>query len=82
LQTLNAGGSLFGMAAAVHPQIIADGANHHVTGVQADADLNRNSVPTMDAFGVLLDRRLHPQRGVTRAYGVILVCDRRAEDRH
>ena len=36
----------------------------------------------LDLVRVLLDRLLHPERGVAGAHGVVLVGERRAEERH
>ena len=57
-------------------------AHHDLAGVEADADLDRHAVRAADLLGVLLHRLLHPQRGVAGAHGVILVGERRAEQRH
>ena len=66
----------------VHPQIRADGPHEHVARVQPDADLDGEAVSAAHAVGVLLHRLLHPQRRVARAHGVVLVGQRRAEQRH
>ena len=66
----------------VHVQIRPDGAHHHLAGVEPDADLDRHSVRAEHTLRVLRDRLLHPQRRVARPHRVILVRERRAEQRH
>ena len=44
--------------------------------------LDRHPMRASHALGVLLDRLLHPQRRVAGAHGVVLVGERRAEERH
>jgi hypothetical protein len=66
----------------VHAQVVADGTDHHVAGIQADTDLDHYALRPVDMLGMLLDFRLHAKRRVAGAHGVILVRDRRAEDRH
>ena len=66
----------------VHAQVAADRAHHHLAGVQPDADLDRHALGAPHLLGVLLDGLLHAQRGVAGADGVVLVGERRAEQRH
>ena len=66
----------------VHVEIRPDRPNHHVTRVQTHADLDGHPETAKHALGVPLHRLLHPQRGVTGPHGVILVGQRRAEQRH
>ena len=60
----------------------ADGPNDHLTGVQADADADRDAVLPANILRVPLHRLLHPERGVARADRVVLVGERSAEERH
>ncbi len=66
----------------VHVQIGPDGAHHDLPGVEPDADLDHGRVSASHLVRVLLHALLHPERRVARAYGVILVGERRAEQRH
>ena len=66
----------------VHVQIAADGADHHLPGVQPDADLDGDPVGALDLLGVPLDRLLHPEGGVAGPHRVILVGHRRPEQGH
>ena len=81
---LHAGGQVCGLTdrRVVHPQIRPDGAHDHLAGVEPDADLDRYAVRAEDSLRVLRDRLLHPQRRVARPHRVILVRERRAEERH
>ena len=66
----------------VHVQIRPDGADDHLAGVEPHADLDGHPVRAEDTLRVLRDRLLHPQRRVARPHGVVLVGERRAEERH
>ena len=66
----------------VHVQIGPDGADDHLAGVEPHADLDGHPVRAEDTLRVLRDRLLHPQRRVARPHGVVLVGERRAEERH
>ena len=66
----------------VHVQIRADGADDDLAGVEAHADLDGHPVRAEDSLRVLRDRLLHPESGVAGAHGVVLVGERRAEERH
>ena len=66
----------------VHLQIAAHRADHHVAGVDPDADLNLGAVGAPHVLRVAADRLLHAQGRVARAHGVVLVGKRRAEERH
>ena len=66
----------------VHVQIAADGAYHDLTGVEADADLHVHAVSPAGDLGVALDPLLHAQRRVAGPHRVVLVGERRAEERH
>ena len=66
----------------VHVQVAADGADDHLAGVHADPDVQRHARGPVDLLGVSFDRFLHSQCGVARPHGVVLVGQRRAEERH
>jgi hypothetical protein len=66
----------------VHVEVAPDGADDHVAGVRADSDVQRHARGSVYLLGVPFHRFLHPQRGVTRPYGVILVGERGTEERH
>ena len=66
----------------VHAQVAADRAHDHLARVEADADLGARSVAAPRGIGVAGDARLHPERGVTGADGVILLGERSPEERH
>src|SRR5262249_42706531 len=59
-----------------HAQIASHRANHHLAGVDPDSDLYEYTFAPPHFIGVALHGLLHAQRGVTRAYGVILVSER------
>ena len=66
----------------VHVEIGADGPNHHLAGVQAHPDADRDAVIPTYALGIPLHRLLHPQGGVARPHRVVFVRERRAEQCH
>ena len=66
----------------VHPQIAPDRPDHHLAGVDADSNLEKDTVSPPDLLGVSANGGLHVERRVARADGVVLVGDRRAEERH
>jgi hypothetical protein len=66
----------------VHVQIAADGAHDNLARVEPDPDLDVDAVGATSLLRVMLDQLLHTQRGVARPYGVVLVRERRAEQRH
>ncbi len=78
------GGQMRGLAdrGVVHVQVAADGAHDHLAGVQADAHSRLDAEVPARILGVAAHRRLQIERGVARAHGVILVGERRAEQRH
>src|ERR671918_1968256 len=55
----------------IHVQIISDGANNYFTGVQADTNLNRDPVCTLNFSRLAFHRFLHPKRRVARSHRVI-----------
>ena len=66
----------------VHTQIATDRPHDHFTGVQADPNVDRDTLDPAHAVAVAPHRFLHPQRGVTGTNGVIFVRQRRTEQRH
>src|SRR5207244_889018 len=66
----------------VHVQIAVYGADDDLARVEPDADLHIDALAPAQLVGIPADRLLHAQRRVARAHRVILVGDRRAEERH
>ncbi len=69
-------------AGVVHAEIAPDRAHDHLAGIEADADLDLDAVVPANLGRVAADGLLHGERGVAGADGVILVSQRRAEQRH
>ena len=78
---LHAGRERHGLAdcCIVHTKIVADGAYHHLAGIEPDADLDLSF--TWQPGVRPKDRRVHGQRGIAGACRVILVGNRRSEQR-
>ncbi len=66
----------------VHAEIAAYGADDHLPRVQADADVGAHGLRPPERLGVAGHGLLHLERRVAGAHGVVLVGDRRAEQRH
>jgi hypothetical protein len=66
----------------IHVQVVADRADHHLSRVQPHSDLDEHALGPSHGLGVLRYRFLHPERRVARAHRVILMGQRRAEQRH
>jgi hypothetical protein len=66
----------------VHPQVAADGADHHLARVQADSGLDHGTVIPPDLFRIATNGRLHVEGRIATADGVILVGQGRAEEGH
>jgi hypothetical protein len=66
----------------VRVQVAADGAHHHVAGVQPDPDLDIEPFASTELVTVSADCRLHPERWVAGAHRVVFVRQRRPEQRH
>jgi hypothetical protein len=83
-QLLQARGQMRGLPdrRVVHPQIAADGAHDHLARVQADADLDHDTVTPPYLLGIATNRRLHLEGGVACPHGMILVGHRRPEEGH
>jgi hypothetical protein len=66
----------------VHAEVAANRADDDFTRVEADANVDRQALGTLDILGVRLHGLLHAERRVAGPDGVILVGKRRAEQRH
>jgi hypothetical protein len=66
----------------VHAEIAANGADHDLTRVQANADRERDPGRAAHLPGMPLHRLLHPEGSVAGPNGVILVGQRRPEEGH
>jgi hypothetical protein len=66
----------------VHAEVRADGPHHNLARVEPDADGDGHTRRASHLGGVAADRLLHPQRGVARAHGMVLVGEGSAEQRH
>ena len=66
----------------VHVQVAADGADDDLARVQTDTDLHLDAMGAPDRFAIALHRLLHAERGVAGAHRMVLVGQRRAEERH
>ena len=66
----------------VHAEVRADGPDDHLAGVEPDPDLHIDPVGSADLLGVPAHGGLHVEGGVAGPDGVILVGQRRAEERH
>jgi hypothetical protein len=83
-ELLHTGREMGGLAhgGVVHAEIAADRPHHDLSRVDADADLNLHALLAAKLIRVAPPGVLHPERGVARPHRVILVCQRRAEQRH
>jgi hypothetical protein len=81
---LHPGGEMGGLADSgiVHVEIAPDRPDDDFTGVQADPNVERYPVAFLDLLRVLRDCLLHPQSRVASAYCMVLLGERRAEERH
>ncbi len=61
---------------------LADRAHHDVAGVEADADLHLHALRAAQLLRVAPHAVLHPEGGIAGPHGVVLVGERRAEERH
>jgi hypothetical protein len=60
-------------------QVVADGAHHHLAGIQADPDLHLDPMRVAELFSVASDGLLHGQGCVTGSYRVVLMRERGAK---
>ena len=65
----------------VHAQVVADLADHHFARVEAHAD-GELEAAALERARIGAELLLHAERGVARAPGMVLVRDRRPEQRH
>ena len=63
-------------------EVAPDRAHDHFSRVEPDTDVDGKAERAVDLLGVPFHRLLHPERGIARADGVVLVGKRRAEKRH
>jgi hypothetical protein len=63
-------------------EVVADGADQNLAGIEAHARLNGDVAGTLDILGVGTDGGLHRQGGVGRPQRVILQRQRGSENRH
>jgi hypothetical protein len=66
----------------VHAQVTADRAHHYLAGIDPDPDRNLDPVIATRLLGVAADQILHAQCRVAGAHGMVLMGERRAEQRH
>jgi hypothetical protein len=66
----------------VQVQVAADGAHHDLARVEPDPDLDRDTVGASDAVGPGADGGVHVEGRVAGPHRVILVRQRRPEERH
>ena len=66
----------------VHPQILADGADHDEARVDAHPHSELDAVHPSHVLRERLELALDRERSAERAMGVVLVGDRRPEERH
>ena len=83
-QLLDARGQSYrvSLRGVVHAQVVADLAYHHLTRIEAHAHGEVQSPLQAQLVGVSAQLFTQMQRRVAGSLGVILVCDRRAEQRH
>ena len=63
-------------------QIVADGAHHHFTGVEADTALEGQPWARRTSCGIPAKRRLHGQRRITGPGGMIFMGYRSPKESH
>ena len=66
----------------IHVQVVIDGAHHDLAGVQSDADLHVQPLSPSQPLRVGADGLLHAHGRPAGAHGVVLVRQRRPEQRH
>ena len=66
----------------VHVQVIANGAHHHLAGVEPDADLHGDAMGAAHLVGIVSHRRLHGQGRVAGPHGMVFMGQRGPKQRH
>jgi hypothetical protein len=81
---LHAGGEMGRLpdGGVVHVEVAADGPHYHLAGIEPRANLHRSAARALHLVRVQGHPSLHPQGGVAGAHGMVLVRDRRPEQRH
>jgi hypothetical protein len=81
---LHAGGEIRRepLRGVVHAQVVADGTDDDGAAVEAEPDLDAEALVTPQPGGVLGEPALDLECRLARAPRVVLVSDRRAEERH
>ena len=81
---LHARGQVHGLAhrGVGEREIAADGARHYFAGVEADPDLQRQAERALQLVAEREHLRLHAQGRVAGPHRVVLVGERRTEERH
>jgi hypothetical protein len=63
-------------------QIIANGADDDLPGVEANANLHGNPMGAKPLVGIRLHRGLHGQGRITGPQGMVFMDNRRTKQRH
>jgi hypothetical protein len=81
---LHAGGEVRGLSdgRVIHVEVAADGADDDLSGIQADPDLHLDAMGAANLLAVAADRSLHVERRVAGAHRMVLMGERRPEERH
>jgi len=66
----------------VHVKVATDGTDDDLAGVQADSNVDRDTLAPSSTLGVSLHCLLHPKRRIASPHRMIFVGDRCAEQRH
>ena len=83
-ELLHAGREVRGLShrRVVHAEIAPDGPHDDLPRVEPDANLRPDPEGPPNLFGIASDRPLHVEGRVARPHRVVLVGERRAEERH
>jgi len=63
-------------------QVVADGAHHHLSGVEAHSDLYLKPMGAAHLRTIALDGLLHGQSRITSPQGMVLMGDGGPKQRH
>jgi hypothetical protein len=66
----------------IHVQVIADGAHHNLTGVQAYTNLDLHAMGAAHCVSIAAYAGLHGQGGVAGPHGVVFMSQRCPEQSH